>query len=231
MTCRIIRGDCLKRLPDLADESVDLILTDPPYAINYRSNRRVVRPKFNHITGDQPGDWMEQFALETYRLLRPNRHLYCFCRFDTYPRFYQAFESAGFKMKRTLIWVKNNHGSGDLRGDYAPIDEWIIFAQKGRRLLNGKRRNNILRFDKVASSDLLHPTQKPLKLLEVLIEKSSNAGETVLDPFAGVLTTGLAAMDLGRGFIGIECNREYVDRGMEWLNRKCHQFDYENTNE
>jgi site-specific DNA-methyltransferase (adenine-specific) len=117
LSIRVIAGDCLQILPQLEAASVDLILTDPPYAIHYRSNRRVTRPKFNHLTGDQPGRWMEDFARESFRLLKPNRHLYCFCRFDTYPRFFEAFRQAGFTVKRTLIWVKNNHGSGDLKGD------------------------------------------------------------------------------------------------------------------
>jgi len=217
LTGQVIQGDCLKLLPQTVAESADLILTDPPYAIHYRSNRRVARPKFDHIAGDQPGDWMEEFARQAFRVLKPNRHLYCFCRYDTYPRFYHAFESAGFTMKRTLIWVKNNHGSGDLKGDYAPKDEWIIFAQKGRRTLFGKRAFNILPFDKVPSAELLHPTQKPVPLLKYLIEKSTDKGEVILDPFAGVLSTAVAAVELKRSFIAVETSREFLTRGFRRL--------------
>jgi len=226
-TGKIICGDSLKLLPQLPDESADLILTDPPYAINYRSNRRVARPKFNHIAGDQPGDWMEEFAREAFRILKPDRHLYCFCRFDTYPRFFRAFEDANFKMKRTLIWVKDNHGSGDLRGDYAPKDEWIIFAQKGRRTLRGRRADNILEFPKVHSSQLLHPTQKPVELLRFLIEKSSEPGELVLDPFAGVLTVAEAAMDMKRCFIAIETSAVFVKTGIARLRTHSHADKYD----
>ena len=210
---RVILGDCLKVMREMNAGSVDLVLTDPPYAINYRSNRRIAKPRFDHLNGDQPGDWIEQFALEAFRLLKMNRHLYCFCRHDTYPRFYQAFEGAGFTMKRTLIWVKNNHGSGDLKGDYASRDEWIIFAQKGRRLMQGKRRDNIFEYDKVHSSQLLHPTQKPIDLLRVLIEKSTERGELVLDPYAGVLSTALAAMEENRNFIMIDIEESFLRKG------------------
>jgi len=206
-------GDCLEIMPELPLCSVDLILTDPPYAIHYRSNRRVVKPKFDHLDGDHPGDWIELFAAEAYRLLRNDRHLYCFCRHDTYPRFYNAFENAGFKMKRTLIWVKNNHGSGDLKGDYAARDEWIIFAQKGRRILRGKREDNIFEFPKLYSSNLLHPTQKPVELLKLLINKSTDEGEVVLDPYAGVLSTAIAAMQERRDFIAIDIERDFLRKG------------------
>jgi site-specific DNA-methyltransferase (adenine-specific) len=160
---------------------------------------------------------MEEFAREAFRILKPDRHLYCFCRFDTYPRFFRAFASAGFKMKRTLIWVKDNHGSGDLKGDYAPRDEWVIFAQKGRRTLRGKRKDNILTIPKVPSAKLRHPTEKPLVLLKLLMEKSTSPGEMVLDPFAGVLTTAEAAMDKERSFTAIETSRRFIQAGMKRL--------------
>lgn len=213
----VVVGDCLKVLPALPDQLVDLVLTDPPYAINYRSNRRTARPRFDWLTGDQPGDWIERLAAEAYRILKPDRHLYCFCRFDTYPRFFGAFQDVGFTMKRTLIWVKNNHGSGDLRGDYAPKDEWIIFAQKGRRPLNGRRSFNVLNYNKVPSAELMHPTQKPVELLKFLIAKSTVLGETVLDPFAGVLTTAIAAVQTGRKVLAVEVEPAFVTAGLPSL--------------
>jgi len=232
-TGKIITGDCRKIMPDLPDVSVDLVLTDPPYAINYRSNRRVTRPRFDYIDNDLPGDWIEQFARESYRLLKDDRHLYCFCRHDTYPRFYRAFEDAGFNMKRTLVWIKNNHGSGDLKGDYASRDEWIIFAHKGRRLLRGKRMDNILEFPKVHTGSLLHPTQKPVELLEVLIENSTDGGEVVLDPYAGVLSTAVAAMNKQRNFMMIEINPEFIELGKNRLDESSSfslfQIDYHHS--
>jgi len=210
----VLCGDCLAIMPGLPAESVDLVLTDPPYAINYRSNRRVARPKFDHIDNDMPGDWIERFAAEAFRLLKNNRHLYCFCRHDTYPLFYTAFGKAGFKLKRTLIWVKNNHGSGDLKGDYASRDEWIIFAHKGRRLLRGKREDNILEYPKVYSSNLLHPTQKPVDLPKLLIEKSTDMGEIVFDPYAGVLSTAMAAMEEKRHFLMIDTDMSFLEKGL-----------------
>jgi site-specific DNA-methyltransferase (adenine-specific) len=218
-------------MTEMQQESVDLVLTDPPYAINYRSNRRVVNPQFDHIDNDLPGDWIERFAAQSYRLLKNNRHLYCFCRHDTYPLFYKAFTGAGYKLKRTLIWVKDNHGSGDLKGDYAPRDEWIIYAHKGRRLLNGKRNDNILEFPKVNTSKLLHPTQKPIELLKFLIEKSTENGEIVLDPYAGVLSTAVAAMQKERNFIMIDTDSDFLRKGLGRFDEMDESSGYNITTE
>ncbi|MCF7810811.1 site-specific DNA-methyltransferase [bacterium] len=226
---QVIHGDCLKVMTEMQNESVDLVLTDPPYAINYRSNRRIARPKFNHLDNDTPGDWIEKFAVQSYRLLKNNRHLYCFCRHDTYPLFYKAFGDAGFKLKRTLIWIKDNHGSGDLKGDYAPRDEWIIYAHKGRRILNGKRPDNILEYPKIHTSKLLHPTEKPVELLKFLIEKSTKTGEIVLDPYAGVLSTAVAAIQKKRCFVMIDTERGFLSKGIGRLDEMNESSEYNIT--
>jgi len=202
-------GNNIHTLQKMPDETVDLILTDPPYAINYKSNRRVKNPKFNHLENDNSNEWIPEFAQHSYRVLKNNRHLYCFCRHDTYPEFLAALSEAGFKIKRTLIWVKNNHGSGDLKGDYAPQDEWIIYAHKGRRNLFGKRHSNVLMFDKLSSKKLSHATEKPVKLLKFLIGKSTEEGELVLDPFSGSGSTLHAAIEMERSYCVIELSPNY----------------------
>ncbi|MFH0881507.1 MAG: site-specific DNA-methyltransferase [bacterium] len=205
----VFAGDNMHVLESMPDETVDLILTDPPYNINYRSNRRVKKAKFKHIENDNHGDWIPEFAREAYRVLKDNRHLYCFCRHDTYPEFIKALQDTGFKIKRTLIWVKNNHGSGDLKGDYAPQDEWIIYCHKGRRELFGKRHSNVLVFSRLNSDKLLHSTEKPVELLKFLIEKSTKKGELVLDPFAGSGSTMHAAKELERFYCIVELSDAY----------------------
>jgi site-specific DNA-methyltransferase (adenine-specific) len=205
----VFAGDNRHVLASMPDETVDLILTDPPYNINYRSNRRVKNPKFLHLQNDNKGDWIPHFAREAFRVLKNNRHMYCFCRHDTYPEFVDAFQKAGFKIKRTLIWVKNNHGSGDLKGDYAPQDEWIIYVHKGRRVLNGKRASNVLNFNRLASNKMMHSTEKPVELLKFLIQKSTNRGELVLDPFSGSGSTMHAAKELERYYCAMELSDSY----------------------
>ncbi len=206
---KVYFGDNMVTLAKMPDETVDLVLTDPPYAINYASNRRTKQPKFKHLQNDKNGDWIPKFVREAYRVLKNDRHFYCFCRHDTYPQFVQATLEAGFKLKRTLIWVKNNHGSGDLKGDYAPQDEWIIYAHKGRRELRGQRASNILYYSKVSSKNLNHSTEKPVELLKFLIGKSTKKGELVLDPFGGSGSTMIAAKEMERAHCIMEISEEY----------------------
>lgn len=107
-----------------------------------------------------------------------------------------------------MIWKKNNHGTGDLYGNYSEQYEMIIFAAKGNRKLNGSRDSNVLEFDKVASANLVHSCEKPVDLLEYLIKKSSDAGEMVADPFAGSGSTLVAAKNAGRKYWGCELDME-----------------------
>jgi len=215
-----ICGDCFELLPQLPPASVDLVLTDPPYGIDYQSNRRVKREKLPKFENDVDLSWVESWVEQIHRVLKDDRHFYCFTRFDTYPIFYHAI-SRCFKVKNCLIWVKNNHGSGDLDGSYAPQNEMIIFGVKGRRLLNGTRESDVLHYENVPSAHRHHATQKPVELLRVLIEKSTEPGELVLDPFAGVGSTGLACLDTHRAkgdqqtrcYTLIELNPDFVRMG------------------
>jgi site-specific DNA-methyltransferase (adenine-specific) len=156
-------------------------------------------------------------------MLKPDRHFYCFTRADVYPVVYAAI-SRMFTVKSCLIWMKQNHGSGDLQADYSPQYEMIIFATKGSRPLRGKRASNVLHFDRVSSAFRMHPAQKPVDLLRFLIEKSTVPGEIVLDPFAGVGSTGVACkIDMlgqqedyrPRSFLMIEKDQAYQKIGLQ----------------
>lgn len=203
---RIMRGDALSVLKTLPPDSIDAIVSDPPYGMKYQSSWRT--DKFAKIHDDDNLAWVPSFLSEAYRVLKPNTHIYLFCNDYAISDFRRELEAVGFTPKRTLVWVKNNHTSGDLLGDYANKTEFIVFAQKGRRLLNGRRDTNVLEFKRI--STLTHPTQKPVDLCAFLISKSSNQGDLVLDPFLGSGTTAVAAKQLGRHFIGIEREPEYV---------------------
>lgn len=100
---------------------------------------------------------------------------------------------------------------GDLKGAYQKSAEFIIFATKGRHILNGKRDKDVLHFKRVPSNQLVHQNQKPLKLIMYLIQKSSKRGDTVLDCFMGSGTTCLASKKLRRNYIGIELDETYYN--------------------
>lgn len=209
----LIHGDCLVEMKKIPDKSIDLVLTDPPYGMNYQSSRRTATSKFRKIENDNVLGWVCSFMTECFRVLKDDRHTYIFCNDYAISLLRDYMKEVGFNTKRTLVWVKNNHTSGDLLGDYANKTEFIVYAQKGRRLLNGKRDTNVLMFNRVGS--LIHPTQKPVDMNEYLIGKSSLEDEVVLDPFMGSGTTGVACKNLNRRFIGIEKDETYFNLAKE----------------
>ncbi len=201
---KIIQGDCREILRQVPDESVDLLLTDPPYGMRYLA-KAGSRP----IVGDDDLSWFAPVIRECYRVLKPNTHAYLFCNEYGLATFRAEMAAAGFKVKRLLVWVKDQHTAGDLGGDYANRTEYLLFGHKGRRLLKGHRDANVL-FFKRAGHRRDHPTEKPEDMLRYLIQKSSAPGELVIDPFAGSGSTCRAAKDLGRRYLGVEIDPAYV---------------------
>lgn len=220
MKSEIILGDCLEVMRGYPDKSFDLVLTDPPYGMDYRSSWRT--EKYEKIAGDASLEWIKPFLNEAFRVLKDNSHIYLFCNDYAISDFRKELEMAGFIPKRAMVWVKNNHTSGDLEGDYGNKTEFILFAHKGRRELNGKRETNVLEFSRQATE--LHPTQKPVELMKFFIEKSTDIGGVILDPFGGSCTTLIAAEELGRKCICIEMEERYVKIGKERFDSMTRQI-------
>ncbi len=203
---KLIHGDCLEELKQLEDESVDMVLTDPPYGMSFVSNYR--NDKYKAIENDADLSWVDEMVYQCWRLAKNNTGHYFFCSFHHIDVFKQAIERR-FKVKNVLVWEKNNTSMGDLKGDFAPKVEFVIFAHKGRRLINGKRDPNIFGFSRTGNVN--HPTEKPVDLCKYLMGKFSDEGETVLDPFMGSGTTGVACACLNRNFVGIEKDDKYFE--------------------
>lgn len=123
---QVILGDCLEIMKTFPDKSVDLVLTDPPYGMDYQSSRRI--DKYDKISGDKDISWFKPFANEIYRILKDNSHIYIFCNDYAISDFRKGLEDVGFTNKRTMVWVKNNHTSGDLEGDYGNKTEFLLFC-------------------------------------------------------------------------------------------------------
>lgn len=204
----LLHGDCLELMPTIADQSIDLILTDAPYGMDYQSSAR--NERFSKIAGDKSPEVFLQALPDMVRILKPDRHAYFFCSWHHIDIFKQAIQQH-LTIKNVLVWAKNNHGAGDLKGAYSPKHEFIIFAHKGRRELRGKRLPDVLLADKVSGSKMVHPTEKPVPLLETFINASTDIGETVFDPFIGSGTTAIGAIRTRREWIGIERDSNYVD--------------------
>ena len=210
MMINLMLGDCLEKMKEIESGSVDMILTDPPYGMDFQSNYRKV--SYEKIKNDVDLRWLDVWVDDLFRVAANNTAHYVFCSFHNVDKFKQALERK-FKIKNMLIWEKNNTSMGDLKGDFAPKYEMIIFIHKGRRLINGKRDSNILKFSRTGNK--LHPTQKPVDLLEYLLTKFSDEGGVILDPFMGSGSTGVAAKNLNRKFIGIEMDENYFNIAKE----------------
>ena len=198
----------------MENKFIDLIVTDPPYGMKFRSNHRAER--YGNIHWDDNIDWVNDFCAEANRVLKGNSHLYMFCSFHNVDIFKQALERY-FTIKNILIWEKNNTSMGDLKGDYAPKYEMILFATKGRRLLNGGRDPNIVKFARTGNK--LHPTQKPVELISYLVNKSSKENDIVYDPFMGSGTTAEAAYDSNRNYKGSEIDEIYYEISLTRVDR------------
>jgi len=206
---KIYNEDCLETMKRMPNNFVDLVLTDPPYGMDYQSAWRTASPKYEKITGDKDLSWFPDFAKQLYRILKDNSHIYIFCNDYAISEFRNELEKVGFTPKRTLVWVKNNHTSGDLEGDYGNKTEFCLYAQKGRKELNGKRNTNVLQFSR--TNNTLHPTEKPLDMFSFLLRKSSVENDLIYDPFIGSGTTARVCKDMNRNYIGSEISEEYCE--------------------
>lgn len=197
---RIIGGDAIDVIKQLPLKSVDLIVTDPPYGDNkaYGVHR-------TQIAGNEHPLIALQAMSRAYRTLKMHRTAYMFCGMR-HLQFIRSFFTAytSYKLRDVIIWDKVSMGVGfAFRKQY----ECILVFEKGKPLYRNPRMFNILRFQRVRSN--LHPHAKPVELIKALILHSSDAGDVVLDPFAGSGTTGVAALQTGRRFVGAESDAGY----------------------
>jgi site-specific DNA-methyltransferase (adenine-specific) len=214
---KIINADCMDILKQLPDKCIDLVLTDPPYGMDYQSGRR--EQKYEKIQDDNNLDWLPSFLKELKRVSKDDAIWYVFCSWHNVDIFKQEIEKVK-KIKNILIWNKNNFGSGDLYCDYAPKYEMCIFCNENKKL-NGNRIANVLNFAKTGNE--LHPTQKPVDMFGVLIQKASNENDLVLDCFSGSGTTSIACHRLKRRFICIERDKDYWEASCKRLEEEQRQ--------
>ena len=199
MINKVFNEDCFEGTKRLQDKSIDMLLTDIPFGMEFQSGRR--KEKHIKIANDDNIDWFPDWIKEMDRVCKDDAHLYIFCSHHNVDVFKQEIQKYR-KVKNILIWEKNNHGSGDLLGDYAPKYEMILFCSNGNKKLNGGRDSNIIKANKTGNN--LHPTEKPVDLMEYFIHKSSEENEIILDTFAGSGATLIGAKNTRRNFIGWE---------------------------
>ena len=206
----IYNVDSFELLKSMDDESIDLTIIDPPYGIDFQSNHRAI--KYDKIANDKDIAWVRDYLILLHNKMKKDTHLYCFCSHHVIDVFKQYIQQV-FDYKNILIWNKNNWSMGDLVADYGVRTEFIVFAHKGRREINGSRDHNVLNAARTGNE--LHPTQKPVPIIEYLIKKSSNEGDLVFDGFMGSGTTAVAAVNAKRDFIGAELDPDYFHASLK----------------
>lgn len=214
--------DCLDGMKQIDDASVDLIITDPPYDVDYMKKvaelKRRDHGTVKHITAsvDTTNNQLDFHAIikEMYRILKPNTHLYCFFAEKQSHIIIPIFEEAGFKFVQYLIWVKNRCTPDLTYGHkYMYQHELCGFFQKGWSKIRSQHKNTTVIEYAIRGEQLnyLYPTQKPLPIIRRFVENSSDEGMLVCDPFMGSGTTALACKQFKRNFIGFEIAQNYVD--------------------
>ncbi len=204
--------DAVEFLRQLPDASVDLVVTDPAYE-SLEKHRKVgttTRLKHSKASSNDwfkifPNDRFPEFLAEVFRVLKKNRHFYMLCDQETMFVAKPMGEEAGFKFWKGIVWDKLRIGMGY---HYRSKHEMILFFEKGKRKLNDLSVPDVVPVKRVHGG---YPTEKPVELLRILIENSTQPGELVVDPFMGSGSTGVAAVGTGRDFAGSDICQEAID--------------------
>lgn len=228
---QVYNTDAIEWLKTLDNDSVDLIVSDPPYRVTQHGHsglggifktkvgedKKLNGKLFEHNEVD-----VNDYAGELYRVLKPDSHCYIMTNDRNLQNFMNVFTNIGFNFCKLLIWDKQNKITNQY---YMNQVEYILFMYKGRnKQINNCGTSNLISVNNVKNKTHNHPTEKPVELMEILIKNSTNEDDLVLDPFVGVGSTPVACQNLKRNFIGCELDKVYYDTTMERLNEGIGEF-------
>jgi site-specific DNA-methyltransferase (adenine-specific) len=203
--------DAVNWLRELPADSVDLVVTDPAYESleKHRAVGTTTRLKHSKSSSNNwfrvfPNERFGELFTEVFRVLKADTHFYLFCDAETMFIAKPEAERAGFKFWKPLVWDKRTIGMGY---HYRARYEFILFFEKGKRRLNDLGVADIITEPRIHRG---YPAEKPVAVSEVIIGQSSQPGDVVADPFMGSGSVGVAAVKLGRRFIGTDLNPEAV---------------------
>ena len=216
------QGDCLELMKDIPDGSIDLLVTDPPYKIVQGGcTNKAVRLKGSNQEQLKKGTLFNNNSIkfsewipEVYRVLKNNSHCYIMSNDRNINELLNICEKVGFKLLNILVWGKSKHSPNRY---YLKNCEFIVFLRKGKaKNINNMGTKQLLLIDNVENKN--HPSEKPIKLMKILIKNSTNEQDKVLDPFMGSGSTGVACINTNRNFIGIELDEKYFNIAKERIN-------------
>lgn len=215
MSYTLIQDDCIKVMQQLPDNSIDLIVTDCPYKIVSggarsknlggifdRNKTDITSGKIFKHNDIQFSEWLP----EAFRIMKPGTHIYIMINGRNIKSLQIEAEKVGFKYVNILVWKKNNMTPNRY---YLSQCEFILMLRKGKaRTINNRGTSNIIEVDNIIGKKT-HPTEKPVRLMEILIANSSDVSDVVLDQFMGTGSTGAACKLLNRDYIGVEIDEKY----------------------
>lgn len=211
---QLYQGDCLEVMKTIPDESVDLVITDPPYkTITGGKNNGMNTKRPKGILSENNGMFkhnnigISSWIPEIYRILREGSHCYIFTNSLNLQDMLNEATKVGFNLHNLLVWEKNNCTPSQY---YMKNCEYVLFLRKGKaKWINhiGESKT-VHKFDNIIGNKR-HPTEKPVNLLKMYILNSSSENQIVFDPFMGSGSTGVACVNTGRDFVGIELDPEY----------------------
>ena len=210
--------DAVSWLRDRPAESVDLLITDPAYESLEKHRAIGTTTRLKHSKSSS-NDWFKIFPNvrfaelfeQVYRVLKRDSHFYLLCDAETMFVAKPEAERVGFRFWKPLVWDKCSIGMGY---HYRARYEFILFFEKGKRRLNDLGTADVIAVPRIRGG---YPAEKPPEVAEVLIRQSSEPGEVVADPFMGSGSVGVAAVRLGRRFLGNDLNPEAVQMAEQRL--------------
>lgn len=225
---KIVNGDCTKVMRQIPDHCIDLILCDPPYNISQYSTGNIKFDWRSDINNDV-AEW-DQIAIdpaafvdEFKRVLSPRGNIFIFTSYNLIGRWHEAFDPE-FDTFQFMIWHKTNPVPNFRKSSFLNSCEMIVCMWNKGHIWNFSTQSEMHNFIEspiCMGAERLqnpkHPTQKPLKVLKHIINIASSPGSVVLDPFMGVASTGVAALELGRRFIGVEIDELYYEASKKRL--------------
>ena len=226
---KIINENAIEFMKALGNESIDLIVTDPPYKVTPKgcagnsggmmTTKETMKGKIFKHNDIKPIDYIPEF----YRLLKDGSHCYIMTNHVNLQEMLNVATECGFHFIKSLVWNKGNKIMGRF---YMSQFEYILFFRKGKgKKINKCGTADILNVPNKKTKDEngknLHDTEKPVELMKILVENSSQVGELVLDPFVGIGATAIACKELDRQYIGVELDEHYyniaVNRIDNWI--------------
>lgn len=219
--------ECLNTIKNMPDMCIDLIVTDPPYKLTSRGGSGTMGGYWKEekakkgVIFDNNSISCKEYLPEFYRILKEKSILYLMCNNTNLQEMINVATQSGFKFVKSLIWEKGNKICGRY---YMNCFEYILLFRKGGdKPIKNCGTPDILKVPIKKQKDIngknLHDTEKPVELMKILIENSSDEKDIVLDPFMGIGSTGIASKELNRTFIGIEINERYFNIAKERIEK------------